>query len=151
MDKFLYLIRQYLAASFRFFAKRAWRDVDLLEEYIEVLAATPLNPTSSKIPDGLRYHLLDIYVDEMDKVDEKREGVMLIEELLEPVKDLGRQSPTKAIRLRVKEALADERLADWTGDQISSKKKPKEAQNNDGHVSEDIEVEVEDEWDGIQD
>ncbi|KAL9074148.1 MAG: hypothetical protein Q9157_004496 [Trypethelium eluteriae] len=115
MNKFLYLIRQYFLAALSFFAKRDWRDRDLLGEYLEVLATIPLNPTSGKIPNGLRYHVLDIYVDEMDKVDAKRERMLPIEDLLGPVKELGVQSPTKAIREAVKDTLRDERLVIWRG------------------------------------
>lgn len=114
MDKFLFLIRQYLAASFRQLAKQQWEDTERVEQYIDVLRATPLNARDHKIPNGLRYHVIDIYVDELDKVDVDREGHMPLELLLRPLKALGKESPTKAVRLRVKETLEDdERLRNW--------------------------------------
>ncbi|KAJ9647775.1 hypothetical protein H2199_001549 [Coniosporium tulheliwenetii] len=116
MDKFLFLIRQYLAASFRQLAKQQWRDTDRIEQYMDVLRATPLNARDHKIPNGLRYHVIDIYVDELDKVDADRDGHMPLEQLLRPLMALRKESPTKAVRTRVKEALeGDERLRDWNG------------------------------------
>lgn len=41
---------------------------------------------------------------------------MPIKELLAPLVELGKESPTKTVRSRVKEALSDERLIDWNGD-----------------------------------
>lgn len=151
MDKFLYLVRQYLAASFQFFSKRDWRDKDLLEDYLEVLTATPLNPTNSKIPDGMRYHLLDIYVDEIDKVDPKQEAVIPIETLLRPVRELGRQSPSKAIRAAVKETLNDKRLTDRHVDGGLDGNKQDEIQNDGNPVDEGVSNDFDDEWGGIKD
>ena len=79
--------------------------VELLEEY-------PLNVENQRIPIGMRYHVIDIYVDELDKlgilgedVDEER-----LEGLLEPLRSISTASPTKPVREKAKEALADERL-----------------------------------------
>jgi ribosomal RNA-processing protein 1 len=66
-----------------------------------------------KIPNGLRYHVIDIYTDELDQVDTPRSGNLPIDALFAPLRSLGAESPTKAVRLRVKEALGDERLVDW--------------------------------------
>jgi ribosomal RNA-processing protein 1 len=71
----------------------------------------PLNPSEQKIPNGLRYHVIDVYVDELDKVDTERNAPL--EKMLEPLKELGEKSLTKPMKLRVKEALEDERLQDW--------------------------------------
>ena len=150
MDKFLYLIRQYLATSFRFFSKRDWRDLDLLEAYLEALANTPLNPTNGKIPDGLRYHLLDIYVDEIERVDEKREERVPIEALLRPIRELGDQSPAKAIRAAVKETLEDQRLRDRHTDGDSHGEVQHEIQINSCQAVEDATGDFEDEWGGIE-
>jgi ribosomal RNA-processing protein 1 len=66
-----------------------------------------------KIPNGLRYHIIDIYVDELDKVDTPRNRNLPIDVLLGPLRNLETESPTKAVRLKVKEALEDARLSDW--------------------------------------
>ena len=146
MDKFLFLVRQYLAASFRQFSKQGWRDTNSIEQYMDILAETPLNQTDMKIPNGMRYHVLDIYVDELDKVDEKREGKMPLELLLGPVQALEKESPMKVVRKRAKEALEDERLKNWNKD---FKEGPLE---NDRGVSDERDEgeEDDDEWGGIE-
>ncbi|OCL05110.1 nucleolar [Glonium stellatum] len=148
MDKFLFLIRQYLAASFRQFSKQGWRDTDSIERYMDILTETPLNPTDMKIPNGMRYHVLDIYVDELDKIDEKREGKMPLERLLRPLQVLEKESLMKAVRKRAQEALEDERLKNWNND-------PKERQSENGRAVNDARGEGEDdddddEWGGIE-
>ncbi|KAI9655313.1 MAG: hypothetical protein M1821_005460 [Bathelium mastoideum] len=150
MDKFLYLIRQYLAASFRFFAQRDWRNTDDLMEYLDVLTTTPLHPTDSKVPDGLRYHVMDIYVDELDRVDPERKGLMPIKNLLRPIKLLKKQSHTKAIRVRAQEVLSDERLADWQAND-TYKEIQDGLQANGDQLNESANNDVDEEWGGIGD
>ncbi|KAF2804830.1 nucleolar protein-like protein NOP52 variant [Mytilinidion resinicola] len=113
MNKFLYLIRQYLFASFRYLSRHGWANTSTITGCMHVLAATPLNSTDPKIPNGLRYHVLDIYVDELDRVDADREGKMPLEALLAPVRALDMESKTKAVRKSAREVLTDERLKNW--------------------------------------
>ncbi|KAF2084442.1 hypothetical protein K490DRAFT_59589 [Saccharata proteae CBS 121410] len=84
MDKFLYLVRQMLNASFRQFGRRRWKNTEMMKEYLDVLREVPLSPTDPKVPNGLRYHVVDVYVDELDKVDEGRDGLCPVEEVLAP-------------------------------------------------------------------
>ena len=111
MDKFLYLVRCYVSQGFECVSKRQWADEELLGGYLEILETTPLNARNAKIPNGLRYHVIDIYVGELDKVDVKRTAPLL--GMLAPLRTLGKETPTKAVRVRVQEALEDERLGDW--------------------------------------
>lgn len=137
MDKYLLLVRAYIAASFKFLARHDWQPV-MVNQYMDILSSIPLHITDSKIPDGMRYHLIDIYVDEMDRVDTPRAGKLPLDSLLEPLKTLKQKSPTKAVRLRVADALKDERLASW----------------NDSSATKDIGEqgdESEGEWNGIED
>jgi ribosomal RNA-processing protein 1 len=112
MNKFLYLIRQYLLASFRFLSRASWSN-DSIDGLCSVLTATPLNPSDPKIPNGMRYHVLDVYVDELDNIDKEREGKMPLEKMLGPVRKIAETGVTKAVRKSAKEALGDERLVDW--------------------------------------
>lgn len=111
MDKFLYLVRCYVIQGFEYVSKQQWWDEALLGEYLKILESVPLNAREAKIPNGLRYHVIDIYVDELDKVDTKRSAPL--EEILAPLRRLCKDSLTKAVRERAKEALDDERLEDW--------------------------------------
>lgn len=81
-------------------------------------------------PDGLRYHIIDIWLDELAKVidpvdsAEKKEeaetstlkdrSVIPMDLLLRPFEKLKAESPTKSVRLRAKgEVLDDQRLIEW--------------------------------------
>lgn len=111
MNKFLFLIRQYVNAGFRYCARQDWQNEEVTQQYMEILAEVPLNPKDPKIPNGLRHHVMDVYVDELDKVDSERDAP--VETLLQPLRVLGKETKTKSVRERVKEALEDERIEDW--------------------------------------
>lgn len=115
MDKFLLLVRRYVGATFAYLARDAWADTELAEQCMELLSQIPLNPTDGKVSNGLRFHVLDVYVDELDRVDASRSGALRLQMLLEPLSRLEKESPTKAVRARAKEVLADERLKNWEG------------------------------------
>ncbi|KAJ5902158.1 hypothetical protein N7495_002686 [Penicillium taxi] len=132
-------------------AEGKWAD---LEAYIAIIEEGPLCPVNfdpdqlSKAeleeegedqpnfvpmphgPDGLRYHLVDIWVDELEKVLEfenseeggddddetpkrKIKGDVPMELLLRPLEKLRSESPYKPVRTRAAEALDDDRLIEW--------------------------------------
>jgi ribosomal RNA-processing protein 1 len=76
-------------------------------------------------PDGLRYHLIDIWVDELEKVLEfeeegdeetpkrKIKGNVPMALILRPLEKLRTESPYKPVRTRAAEALDDDRLVEW--------------------------------------
>jgi ribosomal RNA-processing protein 1 len=78
-------------------------------------------------PDGLRYHLMDIWIDELEKVLEfegkvgedvetpKRtiKGDVPVELILRPLEKLRTESRYKPVRTRAAEALQDDRLFEW--------------------------------------
>jgi ribosomal RNA-processing protein 1 len=148
MDKFLLLIRRYLNASFSLFAHRKWKDTQKISQYLDILSATPLNVFDHTIPNGLRYHVIDIYIDELDKVDTSRDDNLPLETMLAPLRDLGQKSPTKSVRQRCKEALEDERLQDWnaSGTNATEETRPDSNKIDLKHAGDD-----EDEWEGIED
>lgn len=119
LDKYLYLIRQYLNASFRYLSKDNWGDKGMIEEFTRILEETPFNPTDMKIPNGLRYHVLDIYVDELEKVGggesewEVRRDILDV--LMNPVEKLAKEGTLKVVRVAAKETLEDERILAWRG------------------------------------
>lgn len=71
----------------------------------------PLSPGNKKVADGIRYHVLDIWVDELVKVlgDQKIEEKVL-ETVMAPVRRLGDEGRTKVVRGRARDVLRDERL-----------------------------------------
>ena len=65
-----------------------------------------------KVPDGLRYHVLDVWVDGLESVAEEMEQGDL-EQVLGPVRRLAKEGKTKVLRERAKVVLGDERLHEW--------------------------------------
>jgi ribosomal RNA-processing protein 1 len=110
MEKFLLLTRRYLGATFELLKKGEW-EKGLVEEHMELLKEIPCNAKDMKIPNGMRYHVIDIYIDELERVGALVEDEDIpLEALLEPLRRLAKESPTKPVRTKSKEALADERL-----------------------------------------
>lgn len=85
---------------------------------------------AAKVPDGLKYHVLDCWVEELDKVDGPR-GCPL-EALMGPVRRVEREGATKVMRTRAKDTLADERLKDWLamGDGLAEGNKGQKAEDD---------------------
>jgi ribosomal RNA-processing protein 1 len=139
-----------------------WAD---LEAYISIIEEGPLCPVnfdpdhSSKPvvdekdpnfipmphgPDGLRYHLIDLWVDELEKVLEfeggesdsegeaknrKIKGDVPMELLLRPLEKLRTESPYKPVRTRAIDALDDDRLVEWG---IRTREAEDEEENSEG-------------------
>lgn len=109
---------------------------DGLAEYISMLEKGALSTTNfepdeaqttpegkatqmPKGPDGLRYHVMDVWIDELENVvvDQENEGRLRdkvpMDILLRPIYTLQKHSITKTVRLRAAETLRDERLVQW--------------------------------------
>ena len=114
MDKYLYLVRCYVGKGFEVVKEREWEDEELIDAYLEILSNVPLSPDQPKVPNGLRFHVIDLYVDELDKADTDRNAPL--EKMLAPMRVLGQKSLTRPVKDRVNEALEDERLQDWKGE-----------------------------------
>ncbi|KAF2661417.1 hypothetical protein K491DRAFT_754027 [Lophiostoma macrostomum CBS 122681] len=136
MDKYLFLVRQYVREGFSWAGKGGWGDAERVDGLVGVLGEGPLDAGDVKVPDGLRYHVLDVYVDELEKVGGREwEGKRdVLERLLVPVQMFEKEGRSKSVRKAAREVLEDERLAKWRG----------EAEVED-RASED------DEWGGIED
>lgn len=119
-----------MGASFEQLKSGGWK-----EEEVGAMKAlwgeVPLNVEDQRVPNGMRFHVLDLWVDELETLGVLEEGnEEFLESLLEPVRKLAKESPTKAVRKKAKEALGDERLP---GNEKTG------------------EVKVDDGWGGIQD
>lgn len=143
LDKYLYLVRQYVNASFRFLSANGWGNEEGIKKHGDIMAEFPLNAQDTKIPNGLRFHVLDVWVDELEKVDgewgvEKR-GVL--EALCVPVEALEKEGRLKVVRSAAKETLGDGRLMAWRGLKVEGDKEDEEMEDE----------EEEEEWGGIED
>lgn len=115
MEKFLLLVRRFLGASFEVLKREGW-EMGEVEVMVGGLEEGPLSVGDLRLPMGLRYHVIDIYVDELERVgalEKEVEEVVspeVLEKLLEPLRKLAKDCPTKMVRIKAKEALEDERL-----------------------------------------
>ncbi|XP_078512528.1 ribosomal RNA processing protein 1 homolog B [Lissotriton helveticus] len=66
LDKFYTLCRLLLREAFQVLKKNKWED-SLVEPFLELLTKELLH-SESQSPNGVRYHLLDIYLEELAKV-----------------------------------------------------------------------------------
>lgn len=102
LDKFYTLTRLFIAAAFEKLVSIKWSE-QLLEQYVSLMEEIPLSPTNVKTPNGVRYHIADIWIEELHKAvreQEKRKDVP-IEVLMRPFEMIITKSPTKSVRLRV--------------------------------------------------
>lgn len=85
------------------------RDTD---EQCAIFERWPLSLRERKVPDGLRYHVLDIWLDELEKaggqtnVELHEEYESIEQKFMEPVEKLAKGGLTKPMRTRAKETLA---------------------------------------------
>jgi len=111
MEKFLLLTRRYLGATFVALKRAGWEE-GLVKEHLALLEEIPCNVVDVRIPNGMRFHVIDIYVDELERAGAlEQDGEKIpLDALLEPLRKLSKASPTKPVRIKSKEALEDERL-----------------------------------------
>ncbi|KAL2756485.1 hypothetical protein ACRALDRAFT_1070483 [Sodiomyces alcalophilus JCM 7366] len=155
MDKFLLLTRRIFAAHLRWVRDGEW-DEARQASVIDVLKAGPFESEGdvARVPLGLRLHVLDIWVDEMERVgmlgsddaaSEKGEGegegdavaVEFADRMRRQVIEPLTSCIAKPVRKSAAEQLEDERLP-WV--------RRKKAGDGDGDA-----VEEEEEWGGIED
>lgn len=82
--------------------------LDLLEGVWDGESADGVGPLSAgdgKVPDGVRYHVLDVWVDGLVETEGWDGGG-----LMRPVEKLMADGRTKVVRARAREVLRDERL-----------------------------------------
>ncbi|KAL8722474.1 MAG: hypothetical protein Q9225_001038 [Loekoesia sp. 1 TL-2023] len=147
LDKYLLLIRYYVRDSFLYLKSHSW-EKELLKAWTEVMEGKedagkegwgPLSSGNAKVPDGVRYHVLDVWIDELEGVvGEEGIDVGMGEMLMEPVKRLEREGRTKVVRRRAKEILEDERVRAWL-------KVGEEVPGNENEGGDD------EEWNGFED
>ena len=137
LDKFLRLIRFYVNAALSYLAQRSW-NAQLLKAYLELVERIPLSAVNGAVSDGLRYHVLDVWVDELDAIDATREAPA--EVIMSPVERLRKDGKVKKVRERAKECLEDARLTDWSGSH------GKGTESDDGAGADEDE-----EWEGLGD
>lgn len=109
LDKFLYLIRRYVNTAFVYLQAKLW-PAELLRSYLDVVRSV-LCEEQGKVSDGLRYHIIDTWLEELDEVD--RDGSAPVECIMSVIQDVAKTGRTKVLRQHAKVILKDERLKDW--------------------------------------
>ena len=109
LDKFLFLIRNYVRCAFFYLSNHAWAPT-ITSEYLDIIDGI-LNEAQGSVSDGLKYHVLDVWIDELDKVDDKDE--VPFDKVLSVVRKLATTGRTRTLKSRANETLADERLLNW--------------------------------------
>jgi len=113
LDKFYLLARRYVAAGFRFLQSRDWSDESIIE-YTEMLSTGPLHPKNQKVPNSIRYHITDIYLDELDKLEPLESAdqsfARKATQLTAPFVALRKDGLDKIAKVKAKALLEDPRL-----------------------------------------
>ena len=172
MDKYLLFVRFVVRRVFAGIVQDATNKEDTEDEeevvqkrQIALLENFPLSPRERKVPDGLRYHVLVIYVDELERAvslgqdggeeeeEEQGEGEISeetrtrVERLLVPVETVAREGLSKGVRVRAKEVLADERVVRW---RTKGKTESWSGAGGAGGAGGGEEDEQDDEWGGLE-
>ncbi|KAI0541272.1 nucleolar protein,Nop52-domain-containing protein [Xylaria digitata] len=167
LEKFLLLVRRVLGASLSWVCsalpeaaeggngeketketKKSRRSRNRIDALLENLASWPLETEDnlSRVPVGLRLHILDIWVDEAEKLgllDSEKTGEAGRQFLdrLGLLVEAQTRSTCKPVRVRAKETLADDRLP-WNTDEAAGDEEGKSIKDNSGDK---------DSWDGFDD
>ncbi|EMR09293.1 hypothetical protein PNEG_02253 [Pneumocystis murina B123] len=115
LDKFYLLIRKNIEGGFRLCMSLNWSE-KVVNNYVLLLEDIPLNPTNPKIPNSIRYHILDVYLDELDKVFpvKSKNQNFQIKVFLAPFLNLVKKSPDKYLKKRISETIfLDKRIELW--------------------------------------
>ena len=81
----------------------------LAEGRMEVICAYALSPRERKVPDGLRYHVLDLWVEEVERSVAETGGrdEEVLTRLMRPVWTMAQEGSSKGVRVRAKEVLVE--------------------------------------------
>ncbi|KAI0184299.1 ribosomal RNA-processing protein 1 [Xylaria flabelliformis] len=167
LEKFMLLVRRVLGVSLSWVCstlpetgekeggkksketkKKNQKGCDRIDILLENLASWPFETEDnlSRVPVGLRLHVLDIWVDEAEKlgladVEKTGEAGHQFLDRLGLLVEAQTRSTCKPVRARAKESLADDRLP-WNADETGSDKVGKSVKNGSGDK---------DSWDGFDD
>ncbi|KAJ1991820.1 hypothetical protein GGI26_003714 [Coemansia sp. RSA 1358] len=64
LDKYLLLMRRVVFFTFRSMQRNSW-DRQLVSDYLKVYQEYPVNSSEPKVPNSIRTHVADVYIDEM--------------------------------------------------------------------------------------
>jgi ribosomal RNA-processing protein 1 len=77
IDKFMMLMRIMLRKSFAYIESKKWNK-ELINSFNSLILRLPLNIDDETIPDGVCYHLSDIYLEELAKFGESLKPIRAV-------------------------------------------------------------------------
>ncbi|MCJ1314134.1 hypothetical protein MMC25_007814 [Agyrium rufum] len=116
LDKFLRLVRFMIRSSLANLGSPPNEelltfDIDLIDDMLMERDTRIRTP----VPDGLKYHIMDVWVDELGSLDQESDSWGRTE-LLSPLVTVEKKGKNKTIRGRASDALEDERLRPWASE-----------------------------------
>lgn len=144
LDKFYALIRKFVHQSLLLLANHEW-DTELVQRFVSVISGEVM----SRLPNGLRLHVTDLYVEEMRKaVGETVDGDAFLL-LLEPFFTLLSSEYDKTVFKRVRELVFGPLLSTYVfgkaPEKTKKKKRTKKKQADAGETDEEEREEEEEE------
>ncbi|KAK7205123.1 hypothetical protein BZA70DRAFT_279118 [Myxozyma melibiosi] len=131
IDKYYLLIRRFVSGMFERLANSNW-DQEMITSFNKSLMEYPLNPKNTAIADGIRYHMIDIFVEEFEKKmaeltdnagkkkdseesdgesaeeeEDEEKSKVPFNELMKPFENLAQNSISKVVKKRVYDEVLD--------------------------------------------
>ncbi|KAH3685701.1 hypothetical protein WICPIJ_003325, partial [Wickerhamomyces pijperi] len=166
LDKFLLLVRRVLFNQIKKLKQEEWNQ-DLVQQFLATLREIPLSG-SQKIPNGIPFHLIDIYGDELERLlfegiheeegdeedeelakiqEEKKQAIeeAPLKELLKPFEELRKTALFKPLREKIRDdLLKDPRLIEWNAVESSETTEAKSESKSEAKADNS-----DDEWEGF--
>lgn len=112
MNKYLLLIRFVVRETFTILSSHASDTsgdarltendmASVLASQLRILRSWPLSLRERKVPDGLRLHVLDIWLEELDEIDTAE----LKSQLMQPIRNLAKDAMSKSVRMKAKDVV----------------------------------------------
>jgi Nucleolar protein,Nop52 len=122
MNKYLSLVRYVVRETFTILYSASRDETEaadyasLLNSQEEVLETFPLSARERKVPDGLRLHVLDIWMEELMRAEredgekeeteeEKQPSSHVAKDLMKPIQRLAENSISKSVKKKAKEII----------------------------------------------
>ncbi|KAI8488732.1 Ribosomal RNA processing protein 1 B [Branchiostoma belcheri] len=67
MDKFFMLVRNMVSQCLEFLRQNQW-DARLTDRFMTIMKEGPMSTSTEEVPNGIRYHICDIWVEELEAV-----------------------------------------------------------------------------------